>query len=410
MIRIMNRDKNKKNRRLFLIVMGMVFCFSSTSYAQSERYVLEHPSEKLNTLIDVAELYTTQWLFGKRVPKKQAGHFCREYNVYFGHEWGKLRYNDLFGELTNVGQIADLKRTKELIDAAEKKADCKTALKYFLEYDRKWYRSRRDGKEAAYKENIKKWESQIKDTGKDIWDGVIDGHYFHIPREYIWFGSNKPDGVQQAMNLLFHFPGATAQPDPNSPYGLEKSDVNVVLQRQEFKKTLPCPGFEKRDLCTLYQYQFRFSRVLDCSWGEADNTTNRKPRAYDESYGARWRKSCSYRFDPTSARYPDVEPAFDKEVGLYGFTRPESGYEEGGVWYRGSPEFPDSYMICEKFPRDTDFDEIKEVVCQSAFMINDDIYATYSFPRRMFWVQEKIQEEMRQKILGWMDSGMNKNE
>jgi len=273
-------------------------------------------------------------------------------------EMGKLKYNDLFGEVENDEHARDIQR---LNDALEKEKDCKKRFRIWVAYDDKWYYAKRQIQDAKNKEQEKLWASQVVDTGADIWDGVINGTFFSIPRKYMWAGRNRPDGLELAINLLFTFPGMRHEPSIGEKGA---SDVEVVLKQALIKMEHPCATHGK-ETCTRYTYQVGswFTQYMDC---------NPKDVLADKHH-ALWRKACKYK----EGLKKNQTPVFDEEVGMWRIG--EAGY------YEGSPEFPTYWFICGK--PDTDWhNHYVAPRCQSTVYVTDTVSAYYSFPQKQgFW-------------------------
>lgn len=286
-------------------------------------------------------------------------------------EMGKLKYNELFGEVENDEHARDIQR---LNDALENEKDCKKRFRIWLAYDDKWYYEKRKAQDAKNKEQEKLWASQVVDTGADVWDGVINGTFFSIPRKYMWAGRNRPDGLELAINLLFTFPGMRHEPSIGEKGA---SDVEVVLKQALIKRAHPCPAHGK-ETCTRYTYQVGawFTQYLDCSPKDI----------LPDKHHALWRKTCKYK----EGQKKNQTPVFDEEVGMWRIG--EAGY------YEGSPEFPTYWFICGK-PGTDWHNHYVAPRCSSAVYVTDTVYAYYSFPQQQgFRHHREIHEQLQKKL------------
>tara|TARA_R110001592_G_C13183961_1_gene751337 strand:- start:4429 stop:5574 length:1146 start_codon:yes stop_codon:yes gene_type:complete len=307
---------------------------------------------------------------------------CRDIKHNFIRtELKKIEYEDIFHELISEDQIPEITTLKEKIDSY----DCGThaerieLFKLWVAYDDKWYAKIRSEKEKEAERLEKKWASEITPDNDGNWDGVINGVFLSIPRKYIWFGSRKPDGYQQAMNLQFFYPDMEASPSKNVKDIKGPTNIGGVLKR-ELRLTLPCFGFEGKTECTALSYQSGFvARYLDC------DSYHRLKRDGDVPYHGRWRRQCGYIENGNL----DLQPVYD-DVGLWRVG--DAGY------YKGEPEFPDEWFICKK-PKDlNDAKTLRKNQCYSAISFSDGIVFDYTYPRYMFWEQRKIRERLKKKI------------
>jgi len=177
------RRKTESSALCFLLLA--LLCLSAplqaqgTDFAETHHYTLQYRQQIDDYLagrLDMSDRYNQSRI------KYMCGYVQSDFAAV---EMGKLKYNDLFGEVENDEHARDIQR---LNDALEKEKDCKKRFRIWMAYDSKWYYERRKIQDAKNKEQEKLWASQVVDTGADVWDGVINGTFFAIPRKYMWGG------------------------------------------------------------------------------------------------------------------------------------------------------------------------------------------------------------------------------
>lgn len=341
----------------------------STDFAETHYYTLQYRQQIDDYLagrLDMSDRYN----------QSRIKSLCYSVHASFAAvEMGKLKYNDLFGEVENDEHARDIQR---LNDALEKEKDCKKRFRIWVAYDNKWYYARRKVQDAKNKEQEKLWASQVVDTGADVWDGVINGTFFAIPRKYMWAGRNKPDGLELGINLRFFFPGVEHSPlsDVES-----MTDLNVIIKEARIKQSRNCPGFNE-DICTRYTYQLGawVTGYLDCRTGI---------EPVDRHHGI-WRKACTYKEDQMKG----LSPVFDQEVGMWRIGL--AGY------YEGSPEFPSYWLVCAK-PESDWRKHYAAPRCTSSIYLTDNVYAEYHFSQKSgFWHHREIHDQLQKKLQGFI--------
>jgi hypothetical protein len=336
-----------------------------TDFAETHYYTLQYRQQIDDYLagrLDMSDRYNQSRI------KYMCGYVQSDFAAV---EMGKLKYNDLFGEVKNDEHARDIQRLNE---ALEKEKDCKKRFRIWIAYDNKWYYEQRKTQNAKNKEQEKLWASQVVDTGADVWDGVINGTFFAIPRKYMWAGRNKPDGFDLGINLRFFFPEMESKSSQNSK---ENTDLNVLLEQAIIKKELPCLAQDK-EICTRHTYQMGAwaTQYLDCS--SQDTLPDR--------HNAVWRKACKYK----EGQKKDLAPVFDEEVGMWRIG--VAGY------YEGTPEFPGYWLICGK--PGTDWNKHYAVQsCTDAVYVTDGVYAQYHFRQKEgFWHHREIHDQLQKKL------------
>ena len=348
----------------FLLLVPIQAQAQGTDFAETHHYTLQYRQQIDDYLagrLDMSVRYNSERI------KYICGYVQSDFAAT---EMGKLKYNDLFGEVQNEEQAQDI---QHLNDALAKETDCKKRFRIWVAYDDKWYYQKRKMQDAKNKEQEKIWASQVVDTGADVWDGVINGTFFAIPRKYMWAGRNRPDGFGQAVNLKMYLPEVV---NTDSGGSQEPVDVRVVLHEAFVKRERPCqsPG---QKVCTQYGYQARwFSRYLDCQ----------SRGSIDEMYYGIWRKVCGYK----EGQHNNLTPEFDEEVGMWRIG--EAGY------YEGEPEFPTYWFACKK-PVLSEQSSSDSKLCLSAVYVQDNISAYYHFPRKEgFWHHREIHDQLQKKL------------
>ncbi len=296
---------------------------------------------------------------------------CKNIKKYLSTELGKVLYNDDFQEIKSEEHVRDIEELKQNILATE---DCIERFKIWVAYDDKWYKAEREKKFAARKALEEEWIEQVEDTGAQVWDGVINGTFLSIPREYIWFGSRKPDGLQAAMNLQFFYPDMSARPSTTPEHAGKDRNISGIL-REQFTVSRPCIGYDNVKNCAKNLFQFGFNDYYDC------------PR-YSGELGvgnySLWRGICKLK----------AEPKYSEDVGMW-FIKEHSNSVPG--YYEGHPIFPDYYLKCKEPPYVEGLPS-EYHTCKSALKINDGLYFKYSFPRELFWKHREIHDAVRAKI------------
>lgn len=308
--------------------------------------------------------------------EKRIKGLCNDARVFSQNELGRVKYNDIFHEIADEAQIADI---NALADAMKRTSDCKAQLRLWIAYDEKWYAPGREKAYAARKAQEQEWASEVKDSGEEIWDGVINGTFFAIPRSYIWFGSGKPDGYQDAMNLRFFFPDFGARPLETTEYGGMRMDIEGLLARND-DETKPCVGIDGHETCTLNGMRRWFGGELTCP---PLVRVGRVPPLDDpiDAYHARWRGLCQ----------TNAPPVFDKEMGMWKVKYVHTAY------YEGDPSFPDYWLICDP-PPDHEKKKVLGTGCHSAIQLSHDVYFDYTFGRELFWYHRQIYEGLKKKL------------
>lgn len=299
-------------------------------------------------------------------------------------ERAKLEGNRTFKEIKSKEHESDLLALDKALLPFD---DCKKNVTLWNAYDEKWYAAERNRKLAERQKAEALWAQQVVDSGPDIWDGVINGTFFAIPRAHIWFGGRSPDGLENIINLRFYAPDLTARMDAEGPYG-ENADIVGLLQ-DEKTYTFPCLGFNNRTTCVSHAFQNIFVReALDC-------TPNRYNRVHFlESYKARWRRSCKYKGN-FGEGYIE-KPVYDLDVGMMKLN--------DRTYFEGDPEFPTAYVVCQK-PDTKDPLLLRGLhrVCESSIQIDDNTYFEYGFPQALFWEHKKLQVELKKKIQSFIN-------
>lgn len=348
----------------FLLLVPVQAQAQGTDFAETHHYTLQYRQQIDDYLagrLDMSVRYNSERI------KYICGYIQSDFAAT---EMGKLKYNDQFGEVQNEEQAQDI---QHLNDALAKETDCKKRFRIWVAYDDKWYYQKRKMQDAKNKEQEKIWASQVVDTGADVWDGVINGTFFAIPRKYMWAGRNRPDEFALAVNLRFFYPGMNYTRLQESE---EAIDLNVVLKLALIKQERPCSGQDK-ETCTAYTYQGGewVANYLDC---HSDGITN--------MHHGRWRKACKYK----EQQKKNLTPEFDEDVGMWRIG--EAGY------YEGSPEFPTYWFICGKPGTDWNKHYVSPG-CSSAVYVTDGVYAYYRFPQRTgFWHHREIHDQLQKKL------------
>lgn len=280
-------------------------------------------------------------------------------------ETDKSKYNDIFHEMDNAEQRADVVVLKERIEAAE---DCIEKFQLWLEYDDKWYKEIRDAKFAERRKLEEQWAASVKDTGDDVYDVVIEGTHFAIPRKYIWLGSRRPDGYIVDVNLQFFFPEMGARPSNDPEYEGMRTNIGGLLQR-DIIETKVCPSVEGKEVCTN-NYVTRAGRP-NTYW-------DMKCEKY--GYYFPWLASCEFF------------PVFDEEVGLW-TTKEENSLKP---FYEGHYLFPDYSFECKRPPIAEE--DYGKGVCDSVLKVRERVFFKYTFPRELFWKHREIHDALRTKL------------
>ena len=296
-------------------------------------------------------------------------------------ETKKAEYDHIFHELISQEQALEIFELNQKLNLY----DCNThsgrveIFKLWVTYDEKWYAKIRSKKEEHNKRLEKKWEAGITPNDDDNWDGVINGIYLSIPRNYIWIGSRKPDGYQQSMNLQFFYPDMGSSPSKTFK-ALGPTNIGGLLT-DEYRITHPCFGFEGQKTCTKKSYQVPFTtKYLDC------NSYQRYKRDGDTPYHGIWQRQCDFMESGTL----DLQPIFDTEAQMWRIG--EAGY------YKGDPEFPDEWYICKKPQNSADGKTLGKRICDSSLLLGHGIVFHYTYPRHLFKEQRKIQELLKKRI------------
>lgn len=340
----------------FLLLVPIQAQAQGTDFAETHHYTLKYRQQIDDYLagrLDMSVRYNSERI------KYICGYIQSDFAAT---EMGKLKYNDQFGEVQNEEQAQDI---QHLNDALAKETDCKKRFRIWVAYDDKWYYQKRKMQDAKNKEQEKIWASQVVDTGADVWDGVINGTFFAIPRKYMWAGRNKADGLEIGINLLFLLP-------------VEGGDVDIpVVLGNGSIITKRCYGYE-REMCTRSTVQiWRWgAHYLDCN--------NKLPLS--EANTAIWRRKCSFQEEGQ----PVEPPVFDSQVGMWKIGT--AGY------YEGEPEFPDYWMVCGK-PGTAWKSNVVAPRCQSAVQIDERTFAYYSFPQKTgFWHHREVHKLVTEQI------------
>ncbi len=353
--------------RIFSILLGFLASFSSSlvyaddftafngyyhgSIAGMHKFVAgREPTQRLSAE-DLENLKV-------RLCKNRLRGFLRQ-------EGEKIAYNDIFHEMNDEVQRADVIALKEKIEATD---DCIERFKLWIAYDDRWYRDKREKTIADRKALEEGWKAGVKDTGEEIWDGVIEGVYFAIPRKYMWFGSRRDDGLEPNVNLQFYFPDMGSSPANHPDYKGMRTNIGGVTMI-DTPVTRPCPSVGDREYCT----EDVFSRTA-------------RPNTY-------WDMKCERRnyYFPWLASF-EFDDVFDEDVGLW----TKSGEGPADHFFEGHFLFPDYALTCVK-PPIADKDKGKGI-CTAALRITDDIFFSYSFPRELFWKHREIYEAVRLKL------------
>lgn len=326
-------------------------------------------------------------LSGEKVenPAHEEGACNYSQSFYPKREFKKAKYNDLFFEIKTDEQIKDIKNLIVELKKLEKK-DCYKAISIWNTYDEKWYEPARQ--EKLKNKNFVKKEllSLLEDRGEDKLDAVMinnhaEGVILSVPRNYIWSDRFQKDGLNKnGIGIAFRYPSMGRGNGGESKYG-DKSSIRGILKPINYRETLPCYGFEGKDICTFTMVEGHFTGLFTLM-----NNGTAHPDGIP--YKCLWRKTCGYR-DGYGPPYR-VEPVFDEDVQMWRLgTR---GY------YLGSPEFPSYWVDCEKFSKDIPLKNINRGVCEASVKIGDGLYFDYSFSRRMFWEHREIQKSIKDKI------------
>lgn len=290
----------------------------------------------------------------------------------FRQEKGKLKYNNLFQNLRGEGQAEDIQKLEKELSS---RRECEKNIRIWNAYDEKWYAESRAHQVAEKEAREKAWAAQIKDTGADVWDGVINGTFFSIPREHIWFDRNKADGYSGSLNIQVRYPEISSTTIQKEADWKEYVRHTVGGLLNGFSvRTFPCDrGDNEKKPCNAYTYQIHFWKFLNCKT-PSEITLNK--------YEAVWLGQCA----------PKTTPVFDKDVGMWRIGM--------NAYYEGSPEFPSYWLICHREQNGESEENSKS--CESAVAINDAVYFKYSFSRELFAEHRKIHDQIRVKIQNWI--------
>jgi hypothetical protein len=283
---------------------------------------------------------------------------------YLWTEKGKVEFNHLFHEMDDEEQQKDVQALSVAMEAA---GDCKARVELWLAYDDRWYAPKRAREMDAWEKKRNALVTDLKDTGTEVWDGVINNVVLAVPREYIWLGNNRKDGAADALNISLPF----KTKDGHS------IRITGVLESGRVE-VRPCYGFEGK-VCRSTSAQRWFIQYVPCYKGKNG----------ERIYRAQWQRMCTLR-DYRSKKVE--EPVFDEELKMWRIG--PSGY------YEGTPEFPSYFLDCGKPDPKSDWGaQYVNPRCRSAVQVNDNLYIYYTFPQREgFWEHRTISETVRKKM------------
>jgi len=313
-------------------------------------------------------LFFSQKMEERRVEEaKNYEKACKAVESLVGFKQRALNSNKYFNSL-NDSEVASFKELFVKIDAEK---NCKKRLKLFKESEVIIEKEKEARLKAELEKNKKEWMTKIKDTGEDIGDFVINGIYFHVPRKYIWFGTNAADGVETGLNLLFYYPGMESEP-ASSEKKIELTDINVLIESGKFNDL--CLKNDERNVCAS---SASWAFIVSSSHGDSGFDL----KCYlDLSEG----KKCNY----------NVASAFDKiydeEMKMHRFG--------AAHYYRGITEIPDYWLECTPAG-----DTGPNPRCESYIMLNDELVMKYSFSRKFMYEHEKIHDLLIEKVNSFIE-------
>ncbi|MGH1404350.1 MAG: hypothetical protein ACRBDL_08900 [Alphaproteobacteria bacterium] len=285
-------------------------------------------------------------------------------------ETGKVLYRDMFHQIESDEQVKEIEILREKVQGTD---DCIEKMRLIVDYDKKWYREKREKDIKAREDLWKFWASQVKDTGAENYDIVMEGTAFAIPRKYIWFGSRKKDGHAISLNLQFFYPDMTAQPSQYPDFAELKTNIGGTLDF-DFPVTRPCIGVEGKEFCT--------SNYVTRSFVNSSSKVKEKRGMPGYNYLSAW----------TGKREPKDEHLFNEELqmmSVYNGSR--------ALFYEGNYLFPDYWFTCRQYPIVKEGGKIKGI-CTSHVMILDKVAFNYSFPRHLYLKHREIRDAVRAKI------------
>lgn len=274
---------------------------------------------------------------------------------------------------------------------------CSDLIHRIYSYDEKWYAPARRQYIKNRQERNDKLAAKLNDSGDDVYDVIIDVITFRIPRSNVGIGQNRRDGTSKAgVSITFHMPEASSKPNADHTYG-DRSNIIALLHNahNEPIRTYPCHGFDDRDICTEFWHQRRFVlRYQNCA--DEINVLNPFIR-----FRAKWRRGCAIgtglrHTNKEIHNFKPIDPFYDEEVGAWNLN--------DEAFFKGPIEFPSYWMICDKFPKIEDKTyEPHRKRCSSSFQVYGNLHFEYSFPQRMFWEHEKLQRQMKERVLSFVD-------
>lgn len=372
---VRQRSTQPKNLSLFLtLTFFSVLCMCDSAYSSDYK---DYPSGR-GLITNMEKFVSGNPDFSQNPDPNIAGKvkrlLCNKIMIEFlPTEEGKVIHRDIFQEIESDEQVKDIKVLKNNLDNTK---NCIERFKLWLAYDAKWYKEKRDALYLKREALEKSWHAQVKDSGADIYDVVIEGVHFAIPRKYIWFGSRRPDGYIIDVNLQFFFPDMIAhdtRPSSHPDYKGMRTNIGGILQ-MDVIEIRPCPSVEGRDVCV-------------------NNYVTRSGRS--SVYGTK----CLVKYNYTRAHYYpwrvkkcEMDSTFDEDVGMLA-TKMSN---EMQTFYEGHHLFPDYAFRCGKPPIAEE--DYGMGICESYVMIREDIAFGYSFPRELFWKHREIHDAVRKKI------------
>lgn len=214
------------------------------------------------------------------------------------------------------------------------------------------------GYENAIPEKIKR--KRIAEIGLFM----IGETRFQIPRKYIWFSRNIPDGELLAVNLMFTIPNFEA----GNVYRNRSNNVNTLIK--SLKNKYYCYDSHDPAICyTTIQVKYH----LEALGG------NRVPDSYI------------------------VAPDFQEDIRLYSFVPDKLGAPVE-VFYDGDILRPTYWLICKFSKGEYGEKSIVNPSCHSEFYLTDRLKVSYSFNKKHLSKHLEIRGELINKIDAFMSA------